>query len=84
MRSAEEFPTWCISRCLDAALRKELWESILPKDTPVAGEVDALMLAQAFELSGASIKNGSTAWCIAGSVGRGAGGDEASPGRYRK
>ena len=41
----------------DAALRKELWESIFPKDTPVAGEVDALMLAQAFELSGASIKN---------------------------
>ncbi len=41
----------------DAALRKELWESIFPKDTPIAGEVDALMLAQAFELSGASIKN---------------------------
>ncbi len=41
----------------DAALRKELWESIFPQDTPVAGEVDALMLAQAFELSGASIKN---------------------------
>lgn len=41
----------------DVALRKELWESIFPKDTPVAEEVDALMLAQAFELSGASIKN---------------------------
>lgn len=41
----------------DMALRKELWESIFPEATPVAGDVDALMLAQAFELSGASIKN---------------------------
>ena len=41
----------------DVELRKELWESIFPKETPVAKEVDALMLAQAFELSGASIKN---------------------------
>lgn len=41
----------------DANLRKELWESIFPKETPVSAEVDGLMLAQAFELSGASIKN---------------------------
>ena len=41
----------------DANLRKELWESIFPKETPVSTEVDGVMLAQAFELSGASIKN---------------------------
>lgn len=41
----------------DMGLRKELWESIFPVQTPVSSEVDPLMLAQAFELSGASIKN---------------------------
>ena len=41
----------------DAALRKELWEEIFPAGTPVDPEVDAAMLAQAFEISGASIKN---------------------------
>lgn len=41
----------------DVKLRKELWETIFPKETPISKEVDALMLAQAFELSGASIKN---------------------------
>ncbi len=41
----------------DVNLRKELWETIFPKETPISKEVDALMLAQAFELSGASIKN---------------------------
>ncbi len=41
----------------DAALRKELWEEIFPEGTPVDPEVDATMLAQAFEISGASIKN---------------------------
>ena len=41
----------------DVSLRKELWETIFPAQTPVSPEVDALMLAQAFELSGASIKN---------------------------
>ena len=41
----------------DVSLRKELWETIFPVQTPVSPEVDALMLAQAFELSGASIKN---------------------------
>ena len=41
----------------DVTLRKELWETIFPKETPISKEVDALMLAQAFELSGASIKN---------------------------
>lgn len=41
----------------DVMLRKELWETIFPKETPLSSEVDPLMLAQAFELSGASIKN---------------------------
>jgi len=41
----------------DVSLRKELWEEIFPKNTPVSSNVDALALAQAFELSGASIKN---------------------------
>ncbi len=41
----------------DVKLRKELWETIFPKETPISMEVDALTLAQAFELSGASIKN---------------------------
>ena len=41
----------------DEKLRKELWDSIFPAATPVSAEVDTLMLAQAFELSGASIKN---------------------------
>jgi SpoVK/Ycf46/Vps4 family AAA+-type ATPase len=41
----------------DVSLRKELWESIFPKETPLGWDVDALTLAQAFELSGASIKN---------------------------
>ena len=41
----------------DANLRSELWGSIFPKETPVSAEVDAYTLAQAFELSGASIKN---------------------------
>lgn len=41
----------------DANLRKELWETIFPKETPLGPDVDAYTLAQAFELSGASIKN---------------------------
>ena len=41
----------------DVNLRKELWETIFPKETPIGWDVDALTLAQAFELSGASIKN---------------------------
>lgn len=41
----------------DMQLRKELWETIFPKETPIGAEVDAYTLAQAFELSGASIKN---------------------------
>lgn len=41
----------------DVQLRAQLWESIFPADTPLSREVDPLMLAQAFELSGASIKN---------------------------
>lgn len=41
----------------DVTLRKELWETIFPKETPISPEVDVWTLAQAFELSGASIKN---------------------------
>ena len=41
----------------DASLRKELWEEIFPADTPVDPEVDTCLLAQAFEISGAAIKN---------------------------
>ena len=41
----------------DASLRKELWEEIFPTDTPIDPEVDTCMLAQAFEISGAAIKN---------------------------
>ncbi len=41
----------------DAELRRQLWESIFPGNTPVSAEVDFGMLAQAFEMSGASIKN---------------------------
>lgn len=41
----------------DVNLRRELWDTIFPDSTPVSPEVDSLMLAQAFELSGASIKN---------------------------
>lgn len=41
----------------DVHLRQQLWETIFPEKTPLAAEVDALALAQAFELSGASIKN---------------------------
>ncbi len=44
----------------DAALRRELWEEIFPADTPVSPEVDASVLAESFELSGASIR--SAAW----------------------
>ena len=41
----------------DAALREELWRTILPKETPVEKDVDYRALAQTFELSGAAIKN---------------------------
>lgn len=41
----------------DVELRKELWETIFPKETPLEEEVDLEALARAFELSGASIKN---------------------------
>lgn len=41
----------------DTDLRTELWEGIFPENMPVSPEVDCRMLAQAFELSGASIKN---------------------------
>lgn len=41
----------------DEALRLELWENILPSQALVASDIDYLALAQAFELSGAGIKN---------------------------
>lgn len=41
----------------DVNLRQQLWETIFPKKTPLSEEIDFLALAQAFELSGASIKN---------------------------
>ena len=41
----------------DAGLRKELWESIFPEETPLGDDLDPGLLAGAFELSGASIKN---------------------------
>ena len=41
----------------DAALREELWNSIFPGKTKLGASFDARTLAQAFELSGAAIKN---------------------------
>lgn len=41
----------------DAELRRELWESIFPEETPLGGDLDPELLAGVFELSGASIKN---------------------------
>lgn len=41
----------------DTELRRQLWESIFPEHTPVSDDVDCQILAQAFELSGASVKN---------------------------
>lgn len=41
----------------DAALREELWNSIFPGRTKLGTAFDARTLAQAFELSGAAIKN---------------------------
>lgn len=37
--------------------RARLWESMLPKDTPLADGIDFLQLAQEFDLSGGAIKN---------------------------
>ncbi|MCC2825459.1 ATP-binding protein [Faecalicatena orotica] len=41
----------------DEGLRQELWESIFPEETPLGEDLDPALLARAFELSGASIKN---------------------------
>ena len=41
----------------DVELRRQLWESIFPKEAEINDDFDALALSQAFELSGAAIKN---------------------------
>ena len=41
----------------DAALRQKIWETIIPKEALLSGDIDYLALAQLFELSGAAIKN---------------------------
>lgn len=41
----------------DVGLRKQLWESVFPKEAETDDDFDALALSQAFELSGAAIKN---------------------------
>lgn len=41
----------------DEELRYELWQDIFPESTEIAADYDPLALAQAFELSGAAIKN---------------------------
>ena len=41
----------------DVELRRQLWESIFPKEAEIGDDFDALALSQAFELSGAAIKN---------------------------
>lgn len=43
----------------DAGLRVQLWQSVFPEETRVAAEVDYETLANAFEMSGAAIKNAS-------------------------
>ena len=41
----------------DVELRRQLWESIFPKEAEINDDFDATALSQAFELSGAAIKN---------------------------
>lgn len=41
----------------DEKLRKEMWETIYPTEAMVSEDMDYLSLSQAFELSGAAIKN---------------------------
>lgn len=41
----------------DEKLRSGMWESIFPEEAELSEDFDALALAQAFELSGAAIKN---------------------------
>ena len=41
----------------DAKLRKEIWQKMYPKETPISEDVDFDFLARQFEISGGSIKN---------------------------
>ena len=41
----------------DAGRRRQIWQRVYPKETPVSEEVDFDFLADQFELSGSSIKN---------------------------
>ncbi|MFI3213450.1 MAG: ATP-binding protein [Eubacteriales bacterium] len=41
----------------DAKLRYEMWESIYPQEAMIAEDMEYMALSQAFELSGAAIKN---------------------------
>ncbi|MBR0423666.1 MAG: ATP-binding protein [Clostridia bacterium] len=41
----------------DAKLRKEIWQKMYPKETPISEDVDFDFLARHFEVSGGSIKN---------------------------
>ena len=41
----------------DVVIRARLWAHLLPDEAPVAGDVDADLLASCFELSGGSIRN---------------------------
>ena len=51
----------------DAQLRKQLWEGVFPKETPLSDELDFELLADSFELSGAAIRNAAmqSAWMAA-------------------
>ena len=40
-----------------AELRKEIWQKMYPKETPISEDVDFDFLAKQFEISGGSIKN---------------------------
>jgi SpoVK/Ycf46/Vps4 family AAA+-type ATPase len=41
----------------DPAYRERIWQTLLPKEAPVASDIDFWVLGQSFELSGGSIKN---------------------------
>ena len=43
----------------DEMLRLQLWQSVIPKEAEVSDDVDYVMLARMFEMSGAAIKNAS-------------------------
>lgn len=41
----------------DAALRRQMWQSMLPERLPISDEIDFSFLAEQFEISGSMIKN---------------------------